>query len=372
MIGSRFLVGGALLAAAAGCGDAGVGYPSDLTYPDRAGVLVISPPPATPDRPTPQGEGLPEYMASLADRGADTLDPAALTDVESAAVREALASRFGTPAAPTGEAFGLSAESLKAGSDVYRKSCLNCHGITGNGRGPAGPFLNPLPRDFRRGEFKFVSTGGPKPGRDDLLRTLRRGLPGSAMPPFGKIGDDRLDSLADYVIYLSARGEVEFHLIRAILEFGATPEATDAEADAAVDRVAASWRAAAAADVGPRTIPDIANEGPDDPAYAASVRRGRRLFTDPQGPGCFKCHSDYGRRAQPRYDAWGLPVRPRDLTRRPRRGGGRPIDIYHRLRCGIGPSGMPSFGHLSERDVWDLVRFVSALPYPARMPLSED
>ena len=41
---------------------------------------------------------------------------------------------------------------------LYREHCAHCHGITGDGAGPTAAILNPYPRDFRLGKFKFKST----------------------------------------------------------------------------------------------------------------------------------------------------------------------------------------------------------------------
>ena len=43
------------------------------------------------------------------------------------------------------------------GSKHFRLHCLHCHGLTGDGRGPSGKWLNPHPRDYRQGLFKFQS-----------------------------------------------------------------------------------------------------------------------------------------------------------------------------------------------------------------------
>ena len=50
------------------------------------------------------------------------------------------------------------------------------------------------------------------------------------------------------------------------------------------------------------------------------------------------------------------------------RGGRRPIDIYWRVKGGIDPSGMPKTGLQNDKDIWDVVNFVQALPYPQMLP----
>jgi hypothetical protein len=98
---------------------------------------------------------------------------------------------------------------------VYRKHCAVCHGISGDGVGPAGSLLNPYARDFRRGIFKYKSTAGPMtpPTDEDLRALLVRGMPGTSMPSFHLLADAELDALVEYVKYLSIRGAVERALI---------------------------------------------------------------------------------------------------------------------------------------------------------------
>ena len=69
------------------------------------------------------------------------------------------------------------------GKAVYDQHCAECHGATGHGDGPAAPFLTPRPRDFTAGRYKLRTTeSGSVPTDDDLARSVREGLPGSAMP----------------------------------------------------------------------------------------------------------------------------------------------------------------------------------------------
>ena len=133
---------------------------------------------------------------------------------------------FGTPdqprwpAEPDGEIVSLERLGRAAGpvySDeqdqhfgLYRKHCVRCHGTAGDGLGPAARMLSPYPRDFRLGKFKYKSTPtGLKPARRDLLRTIRQGIPGTSMPSFHLLKEEELQALVDYVIYLTARGELE-------------------------------------------------------------------------------------------------------------------------------------------------------------------
>ena len=74
------------------------------------------------------------------------------------------------------------------GMRVYAQHCAVCHGPNGRGNGPAAPSLFPRPRDFTSGIFKYKSTAAGEPPTDaDVLRTVREGLPASAMPYFSGI-----------------------------------------------------------------------------------------------------------------------------------------------------------------------------------------
>ena len=122
-----------------------------------------------------------------------------------------LAHYCGTPKAP--KLLGndqVSATHLKRGADVYGRYCVQCHGNTGDGNGIAAVYMAPKPRDYRLGMFKFTSTTyGSKPLRDDLIRTVRRGVRGTSMPSFSLLPPGDLDAVVHYVLTLTHRGELE-------------------------------------------------------------------------------------------------------------------------------------------------------------------
>src|SRR5207253_4127195 len=83
---------------------------------------------------------------------------------------------------------------------------------------------------------------------------------------------------------------------------------------------------------------------------------------------CISCHGDFGRKPVLRFDVWGTVAKPADFTQTIFRGGSRPEDVYARIRNGIKAVGMPAHPQMSERDVWDLVRFVRAVAYQEQLP----
>lgn len=88
------------------------------------------------------------------------------------------------------------------GKTLYETNCLSCHGATGKGDGPVGAALQPPPRDFSKGDFKFDTDKDGKPGSDaDLMGVIAQGAAafgGSAMmAPWGHLSEqDRADLVA--------------------------------------------------------------------------------------------------------------------------------------------------------------------------------
>jgi mono/diheme cytochrome c family protein len=366
-----------------GCGPSDEGYPKNLRYPPRSDALVINRPSSEPVSPDPPGKldepGAGSALGNLP--GAKTLDPRKVPREQQTELKAALEKRFGTPRNPL---VGVELEGadqpakdfvatlddpmLYDGSILYRRHCLHCHGLAGDGRGPTGPWVNPHPRDYRQGIFKFISTGldvtGRKPRRADLYRTIQRGIDGTSMPSFGLLSDEEINKLVSYVIHLSLRGEVEYNALKALLE--STVEDVDARVEELAQIFLGYW---AASNTGKANeAPPYPYKDEDKGELHKSIVRGYRIFTNPQGDAsCIKCHADFGRQVPFRYDDWGTLVRPANLTASVYRGGRRPVDLYWRISGGIPPSGMPGT-KLTGPEYWDLVNFVRALPYPQMLP----
>jgi len=367
--------------------------------PDRPGQLPLFSAKDLLEMPNPYYKDAADRESLAFFKKGDLIDPTKLSAEDRTALQDALDKLFGTPAQPkvdgipteAREKLGLSPEQLAKGSQYYRIQCLHCHGVTGNGRGPTSRWVNPHPRDYRQGLFKFQSVdqtlegkAKQKPSRADLMRTLQEGIEGTAMPAFGLLSTHDLESLVSYVIHLSIRGEAEYLTIRRDFKFDEKKNVLVQTRPFLKDLPIITKK------VGERWLESQSDPIPvapysDQKKMEISVQRGQALFEANEkrlkelfpdikeealdklkAASCVSCHKDFGRQATFRFDEWGTLVRPADLTRSVYRGGGRPVDIYFRIHSGINGSGMANFGGiLTGEQIWDIVNFVRALPFKA-------
>lgn len=281
-----------------------------------------------------------------------------------------LREKFGTPVLPRApEVANVDPARLKLGAQIYAYRCQACHGTSGDGAGPVALYLQPRPRDYRKGVFKFTSTPyGSKPRRADLVRTIRRGVTGTSMPSFSELSDNEVEAVIDYVLLLTHRGELASELELLAEE----EEELDLEyVEEIVTMIYQRWADAQQQVVTPETpMPEMTPE---------TVAAGHELFLQ---RGCNKCHGRDGRGGSMGdvdvgVDVWGQKAAAADLTSGMFRGGGRPIDIYRRIHSGINGTPMPSFANLFQDDpdaIWRLVHFIRDVGERRRRnlpPLSE-
>ncbi len=288
---------------------------------------------------------------------------------------------------------------LRKGSRLYRLHCLHCHGVTGDGLGPTAQWVNPHPRDYRRGLFKYQSVdrteqASRKPRREDLHRVIQLGVEGTSMPAHNLLSDSEIDALVSYVIHLSIRGESEYQTIRQWFEFKNDTLEKNPSLNMPLSaflriqavKIADSWLSSQEPSVKIEPVEYPESYKTFD-GLKRSVLRGQALFNankeafmdtslftadevkgrlkSLEGAACKQCHVDYGRRAKFKWDKWGTLVRARNFTTGVFRGGRRPVDLYYRIHSGIPGSGMLIQGNvLKGEEIWDLVNFVQALPYP--------
>ncbi len=317
-------------------------------------------------------------------------DPFCLSDQDKAEIKKSLDEAFGKPAQPTVKVEGVPAATLQAlqldektlelGSRYYRLHCLHCHGLTGDGRGPSGKWLNPHPRDYRQGLFKFQSTDQTivvdnsnvrKPAREDLYRTIHEGIEGTSMPAHNLLSEKDKNALVSYVMHLSIRGQTEYLTLANpngfkydsgpdVLYWSNKQNSIKKYMTDRAREVIQEWLSSQTMRIHPGAYHTT------DADMKKSVLAGQKLFLGSKAA-CVSCHKDYGRQSVYKWDDWGtVTAKPRDFTKGIFRGGRRPIDIYHRIHSGINGVGMQPFGAtLTSDEIWHLVNFVRNLSYPA-------
>lgn len=218
----------------------------------------------------------------------------------------------------------------KAGKVIYQRHCQPCHGVKGDGNGPATEYLFPRPRDFTSGTYKFTSTPYEQPPTDgDLKRTIFHGLPGTGMPGFQVVLTEQ--QVQEVITYIKT-----FSSVFTKLE-----------------------------DLDPIAIPI-----PILPSKKL-VKQGRNLY---QAMGCVACHGERGKgdgeAAKEQFDQWGDPNFPRDFSKGVFKAGRRPKDIYRTIMTGVGGTGMPGYSDAfpseSIKDRWALVYYVQSLVKDSR------
>jgi cytochrome c oxidase cbb3-type subunit I/II len=225
-----------------------------------------------------------------------------------------------------------SAEWIAYGKEVYQRRCIGCHGEKGDGNGPAATFLfNQRPRNFSVGVFKFRLTQKPIPTDGDLLRTITRGVRGTAMPAWYELPlNDRL-AVIQYIKY-----------------------------ELAVDRSDPS-----------KPYAYFIEEPPSQPLYVgqppvpsqAILAHAKDVW---QNAKCWECHGQTGKgdgqKAAGLKDDFGFPIRPADLTSGQFKSGPSVQDIFRTMSTGLSGTPMPSYrDSLSEQDRWALAYYVLSL-----------
>lgn len=223
--------------------------------------------------------------------------------------------------------------------NLFATHCSACHGNDGQGNGDAAYLTYPRPRDFTAGVYRFKSTPGDAlPTRQDLTRTIRQGVPGTAMPSFGSVlSDGEIASLVEYVLQLNQN--------------------------------------AAAQPAEPVTIPA-------QPTFTSELsEHGKRVYAT---MGCAACHGETGRGDGPSShtlkDANGFPLPPADFSTGVYKSGPTDADLYRTLLVGVAGTPMPGFASALEQGikvegvpedvdmVWALVAYLRSIQSASERP----
>jgi mono/diheme cytochrome c family protein len=94
-------------------------------------------------------------------------------------------------------------ELIAKGKTLFAVNCASCHGADGYGNGPAALALNPKPRNYHEGYWRY---GG---GVARIVQTISVGSPGTAMASFTNIPLEDRFALAHYVRTFAPKPEAD-------------------------------------------------------------------------------------------------------------------------------------------------------------------
>ncbi len=222
---------------------------------------------------------------------------------------------------------------IEATRALYSNNCATCHGPEGRGDGVVADRLIPPPRDFVATPFRYAAEWADKNHLiSDLERTVRQGIPRSAMPAFGGVlQEEEIAGLARYILGL--RDEEEVYVPEALADVGARP-----------------------------------------PLTTELVARGAELYTS---LGCVTCHGESGFGDGPNaaslVDFQQRPVRPADFTTGLYKSGQRSEDLVRAILRGVPGTPMVSYEGIllvendtdeesyNTIDAWALAAFIRTL-----------
>ncbi len=216
----------------------------------------------------------------------------------------------------------------KDGAMAYRRYCVVCHGVIGDGNGETAQWVDPRPRDFTSAIFKCRSTPtGTLPTDDDLYNTIARGLDRSVMPPWNTFTKQERADLVAWIKHFSPRWQTE--------------------------------------------KPGAPIEVPVEPEITADrVKAGQEVYNRVQ---CWKCHGPEGKANGPSastlQDDLGRPILPYNFAEGGRfKCGTSDQDLYKIFMTGLDGTPMPSFSdNIKPEEAWDLVFYLRSLqPAPSK------
>lgn len=246
----------------------------------------------------------------------------------------------------------ISSDTLNLGHDIYMNNCMSCHGVNGDGQGPASQGSMPLPRNFKAGLFKFAQvSAGELPRDEDLIHTIRYGLRGTPMLPWD-LSDEQLYAVVQYIKTFSE-----------VWKDGKPGEMMEMSKD--------PWgvqKASEAIAQGEKIYHGLAQCYSCHPSYTSMDKISQ--YSEELTGSAVTSLRDHVNVSTNLDSSYGTKVMPPDFTKTHIKTGGAIKDIYWVLGVGVGGTAMPSWKGVlspsgdpeeSERNQWALAYYVNHL-----------
>jgi len=250
-----------------------------------------------------------------------------------------------------------SPELIAHGKELFSVQCVSCHGAEGRGNGPAAGALIPPPRNF-------TQTEGWKNGRKVtmIFKTLKEGLPPSAMGSYTTLPTDDRWALSHYVATL-APTKVEPDTAADFAKIGVDPtRAAVIEKEAATIPVSLAMKRMEVKETEAQLAAvHVYHAGEGSALEGASV--GARLYS----AHCVQCHGDRGEGG---IKVKNLGVNPvafvttRSLSESFKEGLGslKSVEAFTQVVVhGFPGDLMPSLGQLSGAEIREIYGYVQGL-----------
>ena len=245
---------------------------------------------------------------------------------------------------------GVKKDLLEKGKKVYFKRCVWCHGVEGGGDGPSAERLYTRPRNFIQGTFKIRTTdSGELPMESDLIKTVKNGLQGSAMPAWGEfLSEDEIVAVVNFV--------------KTLVQDRSFDDTEDEEVNNVITGIAADNGKGPLGDA-----PWAATAGPYHLGVPQEhIDAGKELFIKNK---CMECHGGEGRGdGNPTMkDDWGFPIVAANWQecwnfRGARRDPFNPFNVARTISTGLNGSPMPNFREqMTGKERWQVAAFVNSL-----------
>jgi mono/diheme cytochrome c family protein len=210
-----------------------------------------------------------------------------------------------------------------SGRQIYIAACADCHGLKGDGKGPGSRGFAQHPTDFTQGTYKLRSTTGDVPAPGDLERTIRVGMSGTEMVPFGKLlTPQSVRAVAGYIRSFSS-------------------DLSDPEAKASEEEIV-----------------EVPAKRPFA-RTAETIAAGKAVWEENS---CADCHGDNGEGNKDETDDWDFPVAMVPFQEGYFKSGPADSDLFRTIATGMKGTTMDSYeGDIETNDIWKLVDYIRSL-----------